>query len=79
MILRKEIDELNKNNSFRLKLYKSSYFTLYTIIQRYWNLFSLETYRGVQNRIVRLEALYLKGQKAFTSKMSTQEETILGL
>ena len=50
---------------------------LYTIIQQLPEY--LQTYGGVQNRIVRLQALYLKRQKAFTSKMSTQEETILGL
>jgi hypothetical protein len=52
---------------------------LYTIIQQLRNFYSLKTYGGVQNRIVRLQALYLKRQKAFTSKMSTQEENILGL
>jgi hypothetical protein len=52
---------------------------LYTIIQQLPEFLQLENIRGVQNRIVRLQALYLKRQKAFTSKMSTQEETILGL
>ena len=51
----------------------------FAITQQLPESFILEKYSGVQNRIVRLQALYLKRQKAFTSKMSTQEETILGL
>jgi hypothetical protein len=37
-----------------------------------------ETLGGLQNRIVPAQA-YIKKAKAFTSKMPTQEETILGL
>jgi hypothetical protein len=41
--------------------YKSRDFTLYTIIQQLPELLQLGNTRGIQNRIVRLQALYLKG------------------
>jgi hypothetical protein len=43
--------------------YKSRDFTLYTIIQQLPELLQLENIQGVQNRIVLVQALYLKRQK----------------
>jgi hypothetical protein len=52
-----------ENNSFGYKFYKSSDFMLYTIIQQLPELLQLENIQGVQNRIVLVQALYLKRQK----------------
>ncbi len=68
-----------ENNSFRLKLYKSSDFTLYAITQQLPESFQLENIQGCPKSDSTASSLVLKKAKAFTSKMSTQEETILGL
>jgi hypothetical protein len=52
---------------------------LYTIIQPLLEFFQLENIQGVQNRIVRVQALYSKRQRPLLLKCLLKKETILGL
>jgi hypothetical protein len=62
-----------------LNFYKSSDFTLYAITQQLPEFFQLGNIQGCPKLDSTASSLVFKKTKAFTSKLTTQEETILGL
>ena len=68
-----------ENNGLDLNFYKSRDFTLNTIIQQLPEFLQLGNVQGCPKSDSTASTLVFKKAKAFTSKMSTQEETILGL